>query len=138
MAKVNFKGVKLAKGKTAYWDPKTRTHLTISRNKRLFSKKERGNLNFKNIESALSSGALVSIPLKEEDSKASKKEKVEENNQEDISTEESTEEKLEKVTSERKPRCQEIKSDGSQCTYDAKYPEDNPKYCGIHKKSLEE
>lgn len=45
---------------------------------------------------------------------------------------------LEATTEDGDPRCQEIKSDGEQCKNAAKYPEDNPIYCGTHKDKLEE
>lgn len=34
-------------------------------------------------------------------------------------------------------QCQAITSSGERCQNEAKYPEDNPKYCGIHKSKLE-
>lgn len=34
-------------------------------------------------------------------------------------------------------QCQATTSSGSQCSNEAKYPEEDPKYCGIHKNKLE-
>jgi len=151
----DLKGVKLSKGKTAYWDPKTKTHLTISNNKEKFTDKQREELDFTNIMSALRSGVLSPITFKEdkkEDSEDETKDTNEEDtneedtneedtneedtNEEDTNEEEDQEEnELEKYTEDGNLRCQEVKSDGTQCTYDAKYPEDDPKYCGVHNKS---
>lgn len=34
--------------------------------------------------------------------------------------------------------CEAEKSNGESCEYVAKYPKDDPKYCGVHKDLLEE
>ena len=34
-------------------------------------------------------------------------------------------------------QCQAITGSGNQCQNDAKYPEEEPQYCGIHKNKLE-
>lgn len=35
-------------------------------------------------------------------------------------------------------KCEAITADGDSCKMEAKYPEDNPKYCHLHKNKLEE
>lgn len=65
-----------------------------------------------------------------------KTETLEETNEEN--PEEVEDNGLKAFTEDGEPRCQEIKNDGEQCTYAAKYPEDNPKYCGRHKNKLNE
>jgi len=35
-------------------------------------------------------------------------------------------------------KCKAITSNGNQCKNEAKYPEEDPKYCGIHKSKLDE
>ena len=141
----NFKGVKLAQGRTAFWDPKSRTHLTVSSNKRLFTEDEIENVDLSNIVSGINSGVLTKISDKKEENDVKTDEDIldeeQENEEElDITTdeeetdEEETDEELVSLTEDGEPRCQEIKKDGTQCTLDAKYPEDDPKYCGIHKK----
>lgn len=45
---------------------------------------------------------------------------------------------VEEEVEEEAKKCEAITSSGEQCKNDAKYPEDAPKYCGIHKNKLEE
>lgn len=45
---------------------------------------------------------------------------------------------VEEDVEEDKIQCEAVTSSGNQCKNEAKYPEDAPKYCGIHKSKLEE
>lgn len=158
---LEIKGVKLSKGRTAFWDPKSRIHLTVTNNKKLFTEEELKNLDLSNIISGINTGVLSAIKKKDNDTDNEKEDKDnkteesqessddnesneeiiettqendedEEEEKEDTSNEE--EEVLEALTDDNKPRCQGLKKDGAQCSLDAKYPEDDPKYCGIHNK----
>ena len=43
----------------------------------------------------------------------------------------------EEETEEEITQCQAITSSGTQCQNEAKYPEEEPQYCGIHKSKLD-
>lgn len=43
----------------------------------------------------------------------------------------------EDVEEEEAIQCQATTASGNQCENDAKYPEEDPQYCGIHKSKLE-
>ena len=43
----------------------------------------------------------------------------------------------EEETGEEITQCQAITSSGTQCQNEAKYPEEEPQYCGIHKSKLD-
>ena len=60
-----------------------------------------------------------------------KEESVEDNKE--IPKEEEETDTLVELTEDGEPRCQKVKKDGSQCEYVAKYPEDEPQFCGLHK-----
>lgn len=51
--------VKLADRRGAYWDPYTKTHLTISDRRRKFSDKEIANMDMSNIVAAIKTSALI-------------------------------------------------------------------------------
>ena len=44
----------------------------------------------------------------------------------------------EEIEEEDFNQCEAITSGGTRCKNESKYPEDAPKYCGIHKSKLEE
>ena len=48
------------------------------------------------------------------------------------------EEEIEEETEEEFIQCQATTASGNRCSNEAKYPEEDPKYCGIHKSKLEE
>lgn len=52
--------------------------------------------------------------------------------------EEEVEEEVEEdIEEENDNQCQAITSSGTQCQNEAKYPKEDPQYCGIHKSKLE-
>lgn len=51
--------------------------------------------------------------------------------------EEDNEEVVEEDTEQEDTQCQAFTASGNQCQNEAKYPEENPKYCGIHKSKLD-
>ena len=50
---------------------------------------------------------------------------------------EEEEENTEEPVEEEITQCQAITSSGTQCQNEAKYPEEEPRYCGIHKSKLD-
>ena len=50
---------------------------------------------------------------------------------------EEEEENTEEPVDEEITQCQGITSSGTQCQNEAKYPEEEPRYCGIHKSKLD-
>jgi len=153
--------VVLNKG-TAYFDPKTRTNLFKSKNFRTFTAEELKNYDMSNIYFAVSVGILKEYGSREVKEDTRIVEPVEETIQketletEELPEETATEEEitedvieeteeaaetttLEAFTADGRPRCQSLKNDNeTQCANAAKYPEDNPIYCGAHKNKLEE
>lgn len=157
----------------AYFDEKTRTHLTRSNPKRVFTDEELATLDMSGIERGIRLGTLrkEEITVSKEDKDevvkempeaVSEEEKIEEPIAEEMTEEteetqeteempdeeeaekeqeniieEDGEENLEDLTKEGEPRCQARKADGTQCTFAAKVPEDNPIYCGRHRDLLD-
>ena len=81
-------------------------------------------------------------PAKEEDADQSEDESEEdievlEESDEDIESEDKDEEfeDTEEPSEEDSLRCKAHTSSGDRCKNDAKYPEDSPEYCGVHKDS---
>jgi hypothetical protein len=134
--------VTLNKG-TSYFDPKTNTSLKLSKKTRTFSDEELERLDMENIEFAINVNVLKKTEVDaeevvQEETNEVKQEVTEEPVKEE--TEEVLQEEelaLEEFTDDGDPRCQEITGSGSQCKNAAKYPEEDPKYCGTHKKDEE-
>lgn len=151
---------------TRYWDPLTKIHLSNRENSKVITQEFADNNDLRNIESAIETSVLRTYEIeqneedveettevKQSEETISEEEQVEEesvetsdaeaettdDSTEDVEKQEETESKLVKTTEDGEPRCQHIKDDDEQCTYTAKYPEDDdPIYCGVHKNKLEE
>ena len=162
----------------AYFDEKTKTHLTRSNPKRVFTDEELKTLDMSGIERGIRLGTLrreevkdpeevqpdkevvketeteVEIKIEESSDKTSKtvekeskekpiEEEAENEGEQEVEKKEAEESATEEegdfadLTKEGEPRCQAKKADGSQCTFAAKVPEDNPIYCGRHKDLLD-
>lgn len=135
--------VTLNKG-TSYYDPKTNTNLKLSSKTKTFSDEDIERLDMTNIEFAISVNVLKKTdlaaeePVQEETEEVKQEETdepVKEETEEVLQEEESD---LEEFTDDGDPRCQEITGSGNQCKNAAKYPEEDPLYCGTHKDKLEE
>lgn len=137
--------VTLNKG-TSYYDPKTNTNLKLSSKTRVFEDEEIERFDMENIEFAVSVGVLLKADAEkeaEEDVKNEKTDEVvnietDEVLNEDADETQAEEESLEELTDDGDPRCQEITGSGTQCKNAAKYPKEEPKYCGTHKDKAEE
>ena len=138
--------VKLADKRNAYWEPLTKTHLTLSKKVREFSDSELENLDMSGIEAGLNTNAIKDVTNQiqgNDEENTVEENNEEENNEEENNEEENNEEENiddEEVVEEEEEvlQCQATTSNGEQCKNDAKYPEDEPKYCGVHKSKLEE
>lgn len=146
---------------TAYYDPKTKIHLTRRKPSFYCDDEFLENHDMSSIESAIGDKVLKKLggedlKIEEKKEETSSLEEISqkslENKEEEIIEEEVIEEKeeviekevieedngLEALQEDGDPRCQAITGSKVQCDNTAKYPEDNPIYCGIHKSKLEE
>ena len=126
----------------AYWDEETRTHLTNSNKTRIFSDEFIENNDMSNIESAIDVGVLKKVEIDKKDKKDEKENVKEETIEEENEVEDGYKD-FKKVIEEEESKpdedqCQATTTSGEQCRNEAKYPEDDPKYCGVHKKLLDE
>lgn len=134
--------VTLNKG-TSYYDPKTNTNLKLSKKSRTFTDEELERLDMENIEFAINVNVLKKTKVDaeevlQEETEEVKNETIKEPMKEE--TEEVLQEEepgLKEFTDDGDPRCQEITGSGNQCKNAAKYPEEEPTYCGTHKKDEE-
>ena len=136
--------VTLNKG-TSYFDPKTNTNLKLSKKTRTFSKEELERLDMKNIEFAIQVNVLKKVetdePMNEKTEEPVNEvaeKPVNEPEKEPETEEADKESELEEFTDDGDLRCVEITGSGTQCKNAAKYPEEDPKYCGTHKDKQEE
>jgi len=129
---------------------KTKTNLSKSKNSRTFTDEELENLDMSNIKFAISVNVLKKYdvelieevePLKEGEvlNIGDSDDKEIEETLAEIPTVDTNSEEIifQAFTESGEPRCQAITGDGSQCEHAAKYPEDDPIYCGIHKSKIE-
>ena len=127
--------VVLNKGQ-AYNDDKTRTHLTLSEPSRTFSDDFIEDNNMGNIEYAINVGVLRKVEpdtVVEEEKDGGEPESEIEKEYPDYKK------VLEEEEYSIEPnQCQATTNSGDQCQNTAKYPEDDPKYCHLHKSLLEE
>lgn len=123
--------IKLVKG-VAYFDPETKIHLTLGNKTKVIDEELEEKYDMSNIEYAIKLGTLEKIDM--------------DNTDEDFITEEElfeedenqNEEDQDQGQDQDETRCQAITGSGEQCKNTAIYPEEEPKYCGVHKGNLDE
>jgi hypothetical protein len=121
----------------SFWDEKTKTNLSLSDKSRVFDDDFIENHDMSNIEYAINVGVLKKVDV----NTVVKEETIDGEPEKELDKEYPDYKKVleeEEENTIEPSQCQATTTSGDQCQNTAKYPEDDPKYCHIHRNLLEE
>lgn len=149
-----------------YWDPLTNTHLKRTDRERIFTDEQIESFDMSNIKYACTVGVVRKIDLdkdvdksvnedkevldalsddkkvmtQDEDTQTANDEETQKETEEEVQTgaEEEVSDTEDEESVDEFVQCIAETSSGSQCKNEAKYPEEDPVVCHVHKGKLDE